>query len=120
MTKPEDLNYIIDGRRLIAETDDLRVQILTLAADEEVPWHYHTQVTDSFVCLHGPMVVTTRDPDRRHELKTGDVLEVPPETVHRVTGKDAGACSFVIVQGIGAHDFFPVDDEWSKSDRGYT
>jgi len=56
--------YTIEDRQLIAETADLRVQILTVAEGQEIPWHHHSAVTDSFTCLEGPMVVRTRGPVR--------------------------------------------------------
>ena len=46
-------DYTIAGRELVAEGTDLRVQVLTLAAGQCVPWHYHTEISDSFVCLEG-------------------------------------------------------------------
>ena len=52
-------DYAIAGRELVAEGADLRVQVLTLAAGQCVPWHYHSEISDSFVCLEGPMVVDT-------------------------------------------------------------
>src|SRR6516164_561985 len=55
-------DYTIAGHELVAEGADLRVQVLTLAAGQCVPWHYHTEISDSFVCLEGPMVVETRAP----------------------------------------------------------
>ncbi len=96
-------------RETIAETADLRVQILTLAPGERIPWHYHSTVTDTFFCLDGPMVVRTRSPRRRYELCAGDVCAVPPQTVHEVSGKDGGGCRFALVQGVGPFDFVPVD-----------
>ena len=109
MTVPEDQRYAIEDRRLIAETADLRVQILTLAAGQEVPWHYHTAVTDSFICLEGPMVVQTRTGDADHELRPGETFAVAPKTAHRVAGKDGGRCRFVLVQGVGAYDYIPLE-----------
>ncbi len=106
MTDPADSRYTISGRRLIAETEELRVQILTLEPGEEIPWHYHTNVTDTFVCLEGPMIVATRVPVASHELGIGDTFEVPPNTPHQVEGR--GRCRFVIVQGIGRYDYFPL------------
>ena len=44
-------DYTIAGHELVAEGADLRVQVLTLAAGQCVPWHYHTEISDSFVCL---------------------------------------------------------------------
>jgi quercetin dioxygenase-like cupin family protein len=110
MTDSKDALYTIEDRRLIAETPDLRVQILTLAKAEEVPWHYHTAVTDTFVCLEGPMVVQTRSADGKHELQAGDSCSVSPNTPHQVAGRNGGRCRFVIVQGVGPYDYIPVED----------
>jgi len=44
-------DYPIAGRELVAEGADLRVQVLSLAAGQCVPWHYHSEINDSFVCL---------------------------------------------------------------------
>ena len=48
MAQPDARPYVIERREVVAETDTLRVGILTLAAGQEVPWHYHSQVTDTF------------------------------------------------------------------------
>ena len=108
MTAPKDLPYRISGRETVHEADGLRVQILSLAAGECVPWHYHTQVRDIFVGLEGTTVVETRAPRGRHELGPGEHVGVPAMTAHEVTGKDGRPCRFTIVQGIGEHDFHPA------------
>ncbi len=108
MTAPKDLPYRIAGRELVAEADGLRVQILTLAAGECVPWHYHSEVADIFVGLEGTTVVETRAPRARHLLGPGGHCTVPPLTAHEVTGLDGRPCRFTIVQGVGEHDFHPV------------
>ncbi len=110
MTDLKDERYTIEDRQLIAETPDLRVQILTLANGQEVPWHYHTAVTDTFICLEGPMVVKTKTADVDHELQPGDSCTVPPNMAHQVAGKNSGRCRFVIVQGVGKYDYFPTED----------
>ena len=110
MTDLEDKRYTIEDRQLIAETPELRVQILTVANGQKVPWHYHTAVTDTFVCLEGPMVVNTRNPDVEHELQAGDSCTTPPNTAHQVAGKNGGRCRFVIVQGVGKYDYFAVEE----------
>ena len=38
-------DYAIAGRELVAEGADLRVQVLTLAAGQCVPWHYHSEIS---------------------------------------------------------------------------
>jgi quercetin dioxygenase-like cupin family protein len=101
-------DYEIAGRELIAEGADLRVQILTLARGQCVPWHYHSAVTDNFVCLDGPMIVETRAPRRAFRLEPGQRCAVPPKTAHYVYGEAQGPCRFVIVQGVGIYDFVAV------------
>ena len=96
------------GHELVAEGADLRVQVLTLAAGQCVPWHYHTDISDSFVCLEGPMVVETRAPRHIYRLLPGERCAVPPKTAHYVHGEADGACKFLIVQGVGVYDFVAV------------
>ena len=93
---------------MVAEGADLRVQVLTLAAGQSVPWHYHSEITDSFVCLEGPMVVETRAPRATHRLMPGGRCAVGPKTAHFVHGENGGPCKFMIVQGVGVYDFMPV------------
>jgi quercetin dioxygenase-like cupin family protein len=101
-------NYEIADRELVAEGTDLRVQVLTLAAGQCVPWHYHSEITDSFFCLEGPMVVETRAPRNKYLLTTSQRCVVPPRTAHYVHGQADGPCKFLIVQGVGVYDFVAV------------
>ena len=108
MAQPDARPYVIERREVVAETDTLRVGILTLAAGQEVPWHYHSQVTDTFYCLEGVLSVETCAPNARHLLKVGESCAVPQMTAHRVTGHHGSRARFLIVQGIGTYDFCPV------------
>jgi len=101
-------NYPIAGREVIADGTDLRVQVLTLDAGQSVPWHYHSEITDSFVCLEGPMVIETRAPRGTYRLEPGQRCAVPPKTAHYVHGEANGPCKFVVIQGVGVYDFVPV------------
>jgi quercetin dioxygenase-like cupin family protein len=101
-------SYEIAGREVVAEGSDLRVQVLTLGPGQSVPWHYHSEVADSFVCLDGPMVVETRAPRHEYRLLPGQRCSVPPKTAHYVHGEAGGGCRFMIVQGVGVYDFVPV------------
>lgn len=101
-------DYPLKGRELIAESAGLRMQILTLDAGQEVPWHWHSEVTDTFFCMEGPMVIETRAPGTVTELQPGQMYAVSPRTAHRVTGKEMGPCRFAILQGVGIYDFQKV------------
>lgn len=100
--------YTVKNRETWAEAPGLRVRVLTLAAGECVPWHYHTTITDTFVCLEGPMQVETRAPRATRVLKPGETFAVPPKTAHVVTGVDGGPARFMIIQGVGEYDYVPV------------
>ncbi|MBT3369947.1 MAG: cupin domain-containing protein [Rhodospirillaceae bacterium] len=105
----------IAGREPVMEGADMRVTVLTLAEAECIPWHYHNEITDSFVCLEGPMVVETRAPRAEYVLRPGERCEVPPKVAHYVHGLDNGAFKFLIIQGVGVYDNIPVA---RGSDRG--
>ena len=108
MADPEARPYVIERRETVAETDTLRVGILTLAEGQEVPWHYHSEIEDTFYCLEGTLSVETRAPRARYLLEVGESCAVPKMTAHRVTGKGGSRARFLIVQGIGTYDFCPV------------
>lgn len=108
MSEVEERPYVVEERRTVASTEDLVVKVFTLAEGQEIPWHYHSHVSDTFFCLKGTLVVETRAPSERHEMAVGESFEVPPRRAHRVTGKDGRRCRFLIVQGIGPYDFQPV------------
>jgi quercetin dioxygenase-like cupin family protein len=98
----------VSGFDTVMEGADMRVLVLTLAADECAPWHYHSEITDRFFCLAGPMVVETRAPRAVNALEAGDSCSVPPKTAHYVHGKDNGPCRFLVLQGVGIYDNVPV------------
>jgi len=107
MTEPKDLPYSIQNRELIARAVGLKVQILTLAAGEEIPWHSHTIIDDNFFCMKGPMIIQTRRPQSTQQLRPGQTLKVPSGQPHRVAGAVGGSCQFLLVQGVGEHDWIP-------------
>ena len=104
---PYKLAEIAD-RELVMEGSDMRVQVLTLAENDSIPWHYHSEVVDAFVCLEGSLVVETRAPKALHTLKIGQRCEVPPMVAHFVHGLDMKPVKFMILQGVGTYDNIPV------------
>ncbi|HXP32322.1 MAG TPA: cupin domain-containing protein [Stellaceae bacterium] len=108
MASPREPNYVIEKHEILAETPDLRMIILTLAPGQEVPWHWHSTVTDTCICLEGTVTLETRAPRASFELSPGQMCSVPPKRAHRVGGKDGSRCKFAVVQGIGHYDYNPV------------
>ena len=103
-----DLSYTVDDHEVVAATPDLRMVVLTLGTGQEVPRHWHSNVSDHVICLEGPMVVEMRAPRERFELTAGQRCTVPPRRAHHVSGRAGGPCKFAILQGLGTYDFNPV------------
>jgi len=108
MEPTQQLTYEAAGYEVLEETPELRMIVVTLDAGQEVPWHWHSNVSDRFFCMRGPMVVETRAPREVFELNPGDSCLVPPRRAHRTTGKNGGPCKFAVLQGVGVYDFNPV------------
>lgn len=102
-------DYATEQRVTIAEAPGLRVRLLALGKGQCVPWHLHTQITDTFFCMEGPMQVETRGPQAEHVLGPGGSFAVPPNTPHYVAGVADGPCRFMIVQGEGVYDYVSLE-----------
>jgi quercetin dioxygenase-like cupin family protein len=98
----------ISGYETVMEGADMRALVLTLDVGQSVPWHYHSEITDRFYCLRGPMVVETLSPRVANELRGGESCVVGPGTVHCVHGKSGGPCQFLVLQGVGVYDNIPL------------
>ena len=104
-------HYTIEAREVVAAVKGLRISILTVGPGQCVPWHHHSEVTDTLFCIEGPMQVETRAPDERRTLAPGDTTAVTPGQPHRVSGVDSGRCKFLIIQGVGNYDYIPDDQD---------
>ena len=109
-TRPWETHYQITDTTIVAETLDLRVLEITLGPGEEVPWHVHSKVDDTFYCLTGAIDILTRKPEETHALIPGQSCRVPRGRGHRVVNAaPADATSrFVLIQGPGAYDYVPL------------
>jgi quercetin dioxygenase-like cupin family protein len=107
-SKPYKLDYPILSRETIMEGSDMKVNIVTCDVGQCIPWHFHSEITDSFVCLSGSMVVENRAPRKEYILQIGDRCEVPPKVAHYVHGLDDGAFKFLLAQGVGTYDNIPI------------
>lgn len=94
----------------LAERPDLYVSLMTIEAGSAVPWHHHSAVADTIVCVTGRVRIESAKPDMTAELAPGEVHTVPVGVPHRVSPVGGGACRVVLIQGGGAYDFLPLDD----------
>jgi quercetin dioxygenase-like cupin family protein len=102
-------SYAVRKRETLAEVPGLRVRKLTLETGQSVPWHTHTEITDTFFCMEGPMVIETDNPRARHVLLAGETIAAAPGQPHYVHGVAMGPCRFIIIQGEGTYDYVAAD-----------
>jgi quercetin dioxygenase-like cupin family protein len=108
MAESRNPHYTVEKVETIAETPELRAKRFTLAAGQEIPWHFHNRITDWFYCLRGRLRVETRAPRQEWLMESGGSCSVTARTAHRVSNAGAEPCEFLILQGVGTYDYIPV------------
>jgi hypothetical protein len=95
MAEGRRLTYEVADHEVLAETPELRMVMLTLAEGQEGPWHWHTNVTDRFFCMQGPMVVETRAPPRSLRAQRWQYLHCASRRAPSVMSKNGCPCRIV-------------------------
>lgn len=109
MSESKPHPYKVRRIHVVAKGADVLVREYTLDAGEVIPWHRHSAVSDYYYGLEGTVVIETREPPARHELKAGGTATVVPPTAHRVSNPTGAACRFLLVQGVGQYDFVKAE-----------
>jgi mannose-6-phosphate isomerase-like protein (cupin superfamily) len=100
--------YEVERRAYHAERPGFRIAELQLSAKQKVPWHTHTNISDTFYVLEGQMRLFLQNPKEEVNLKPGEVYVVRPTRPHLVTNGGATSLTFLILQGVGEYDFVPL------------
>ncbi|GFE56485.1 cupin domain-containing protein [Geobacter sp. AOG1] len=93
------------GNEDIIRTDNVLVREMELSDGAATEWHFHSQVSDYFVCLEGKVRVETKNLDGALVLEPGQRFLVPPGRVHRVINVAGRISKYLLVQGVGRYDF---------------
>lgn len=99
--------YTIAGKLPVIATKDVKVTVMSYGPGQEVPWHSHSEITDTTFCLEGLVEVSLRHPDETVVLAPGGFRQIAPRCVHRVRCVGPGPCKALLVQGVGTYDFLP-------------
>ena len=105
--------YEVERRARHAERPGFRINELQLSPTQKVPWHYHTNVQDTFYILEGRIRVLMRDPKEDVVLAAGQTFTLAPRRPHLVINAGDASATFLILQGIGEYDFVPLTG-WSQ------
>ena len=107
--------YEVERRAQHAARPGFRISELQLSPTQKVPWHTHTNISDTFYVLEGEMRMFLQDPKEEVNLKPGDVYVVRPQRPHLVTNGGEKSLTFLILQGVGEYDFVPLVPRQAQS-----
>jgi len=114
---PAQQPYQVQKVSVVVAGADVQVREFTVACGEEVPWHYHSVVTDWCYCLEGKVKAEIAEPGGAARIKTltlapGQSCRIEPGLMHRLTNGGDSLCRYLLVQGGGKYDFFKVADSF--------
>ena len=97
--------YEVERRSHHAARPGFRISEMEIGPTQTIPWHYHTQTQDTFYVLIGAIRIFTREPKEEIRLTVGQTFSIPPGRPHLVTNAGDVSAVFLVLQGMGEHDF---------------
>ncbi len=103
--KDTSRNYEVERRSCYAARPGFRIAELQISPTQTVPWHYHSEVQKHILRNNGKIRIFTREPEEEVCLTAGQTYAVGPRRPHLVTNAGDTSAVFLVLQGIGKHDF---------------
>ena len=100
--------YEVERRARHAERPGFRISELQISPTQQVPWHFHTNIQDTFYVLECELRIFLREPKEEVRLAPGQTYAVRPGRAHLVTNPGQGSATFLVLQGIGEYDYVPL------------
>jgi mannose-6-phosphate isomerase-like protein (cupin superfamily) len=106
----KDASHLFQFERLThyAERPGFRITELQISPTQQVPWHCHSSVQDTFYVIEGHVSIFLREPKEEVRLGPGDTYSVRPRRPHLVTNGGDCSTTFLVLQGMGEYDFVPL------------
>ena len=101
--------YNYEYRIQHADRPGFRIVELQLSPTQNVPWHAHSNVQDTFYVLNGRLKLSLQEPDEQVLLNPCETYSVPPRRPHLVENAGESSVTFLVLQGIGDYDFVALD-----------
>ena len=106
--KHGSLLYEVERWAEHATRPGFRITELQISPAQKVPWHFHTNIQDTFYVIDGQLRLFLREPKEEVRLGPGDTYSVKPRRPHLVTNGGGDSATSLVLQGIGEHDFVPL------------
>ncbi len=91
-----------------AERPGFRITEIELSKKQQVPWHFHNHVQDTFYVLMGEMRLFLQQPKQEVRLNPGETFSAAARRPHLVTNGGDAPMRFLVLQGIGEYDYVPL------------
>jgi len=103
-----DSDELYERVAIHAERPGFRISEIRLTPTQQVPWHHHSNIQDTFYVLSGRIRITLRFPDEHIELGVGENWgPASARRPHRVSNAGTDTATFLVLQGMGDYDFVP-------------
>ena len=100
--------YEVERRARHVQRPGFHISELQLSPTQTVPWHFHTNIADTFYVLEGEMRLFLQKPKEEVRLKPGQTYTAVAGRPHLVTNAGKTSLTFLIMQGIGEYDYVPL------------
>ena len=100
--------YEVERRAYHLQRPGFRVAELQLSPTQKVPWHFHTNISDTFYVLEGEMRLFLQQPKEEVRLTVGQSYVAAAGRPHLVTNAGKTSLTFLILQGVGEYDYVPL------------
>ena len=100
--------YEVERRVRHAERPGFRISELQISPTQQVPWHHHTNIQDTFYVLEGELRIFLQDPKEEVRLKPGETFTARAKRPHLVTNGGEQSVTFLVLQGVGEYDYVPL------------
>ena len=103
--------YEVERRARYAERPGFRISELQISTRQQVPWHCHSNIQDTFYIIEGEVRLFLREPKEEVRLGPGDTYSVRPRRPHLVTNGGNNSATFLVLQGVGEYDYVPLVEQ---------
>jgi quercetin dioxygenase-like cupin family protein len=100
--------YEVERRARHCVRPGFHISELQLSPTQTVPWHFHTNIADTFYVLEGEMRLFLQKPKQEVRLKPGDTFTAVAGRPHLVTNAGKSSLTFLVLQGMGEYDYVPM------------
>jgi quercetin dioxygenase-like cupin family protein len=100
--------YEVERRVRHAERPGFWITELQISPSQQIPWHCHSHIQDTFYVLQGRLRLFLRDPKEEVRLGPAETYAVRPGRPHLVVNGGDSSATFLVLQGIGEYDYVPL------------